>query len=84
MISCFLLQIAHFTKNQAQTLQLPTHWTDMNGEDKLMVTIDQSEDGLMMMEWENVQLKFEKTLSNRTIISIHRLQNKFVWENYFL
>lgn len=68
----------------ADRLPTPPHWTDMEGENNMMVNIDQNEEGFIKMEWENVQMKFEKSVTHANIISIHRLQNVFFWENYFL
>lgn len=75
---------AHMATKTAEKLPTPSHWTDMEGENNIMVNIDQNVEGFMKMEWENVQMKFEKTFTHATIISIHRLQNVFFWENYYL
>ena len=54
------------------------------GKSILKVAISPSSGGIMQMEWDYLKQKFEKTLSQARIISIHRMQNMFLWEMYYL
>jgi hypothetical protein len=75
------------TKTLATTtkgIRAPSHWSDMTEKTVLKVTISPSAGGIMKMEWDNVKQKFEKTLPQARIISIHRMQNMSLWEFYYL
>ncbi|XP_071123937.1 E3 ubiquitin-protein ligase MIB2-like [Mytilus edulis] len=65
-------------------LPSPSNWTDMSGGTALKVSIDPTKGGIMQIEFDNVKQKFEKTLPQARIISIHRIQNMFQWEKYYL
>ena len=74
------------TKTLATTndrIPAPSHWSEMK-ENCLKVTISPSSGGIMQIEWDIVKQKFEKTLPQARIISIHRMQNMFMWEMYYL
>lgn len=63
-----------------EKLKTPPHWAAMARKNKMMVNLDQNKEKI---EWDNVQINFEGTLPQATIISIHRLQNKLVWKKYY-
>ena len=88
MVRQFMKTLAKraMTKTLATTnkgIPAPSHWSDMK-ENCLKITISPSSGGIMQMEWDNVKQKFEKTLPQARIISIHRMQNMFLWEMYYL
>lgn len=68
----------------AKGIPAPSNWSDMHGETVLKVSIGPTKGGIMQIEFDNVKQKFEKTLPQARIISIHRMQNMFLWEMYYL
>lgn len=34
-------------------------------------------------EWKKVEARFKETLPNKSIHSIVRVQNKFIWQKYY-
>ncbi|CAC5404564.1 MIB [Mytilus coruscus] len=68
----------------AKGIPAPSNWSDMRGETVSKVSIGPTKGGIMQIEFDNVKQKFEKTLPQARIISIHRMQNMFLWEMYYL
>ncbi|XP_045163299.2 E3 ubiquitin-protein ligase mib1-like isoform X1 [Mercenaria mercenaria] len=62
---------------------LPTHWDQMD-RSVLMKRIPLDiTNGLLQKEFQGVKNKFCRTLPQARIITIERVQNKFLWEHYF-
>ncbi|XP_076085072.1 E3 ubiquitin-protein ligase MIB2-like isoform X1 [Mytilus galloprovincialis] len=89
MVKHFMKTLAKRAKKKefattAKGLPAPSNWTDMSGATALKVSIGPTKGGIMQIEFDNVKQKFEKTLPQARIISIHRMQNMFLWEMYYL
>lgn len=63
---------------------LPTHWDQMDKSALLKrINLDMT-NGLHQKEFQGVKNKFCRTLPQARIVKIERVQNKYLWEHYFL
>lgn len=63
---------------------LPAHWQSMDKTMSLVRIHLDSSNGLLMKEFQEVRNKFSKTMPQAQIVKIERVQNKFLWEHYYL
>lgn len=90
MVRKFMERLADKAKhNKFETtkrgIALPSQWDKMSPNDpptRVPVTVEGG--GMQKMEYENVANKFHSTLPQAKIYSIHRVQNMFLWEVYYL
>ncbi|XP_063408624.1 E3 ubiquitin-protein ligase MIB2-like isoform X1 [Mytilus trossulus] len=89
MVKHFMKTLAKRAKKKdfattAKGIPAPSNWSDMRGETILKISIGPTKGGIMQIEFDNVKHLFEKTLPQARIVSIHRMQNMFLWEMYYL
>ncbi|VDI03290.1 E3 ubiquitin-protein ligase mind-bomb [Mytilus galloprovincialis] len=89
MVKHFMKTLAKRAKKKdftttAKGIPAPSNWSDMCGETVLKISIGPTKGGIMQIEFDNVKHLFEKTLPQARIVSIHRMQNMFLWEMYYL
>ncbi|XP_060077596.1 E3 ubiquitin-protein ligase mind-bomb-like isoform X2 [Ylistrum balloti] len=90
MVRKFMERLADKAKhNKFETtkrgINLPSHWDTMkSGDGFKRVPVSVEGGGMQKMEYENVSKKFYTTLPQAEVFSIHRIQNMFLWEVYFL
>ncbi|XP_046564767.1 E3 ubiquitin-protein ligase mind-bomb-like isoform X2 [Haliotis rubra] len=65
----------------SQSKCLPAHWEAMGQDGFLKVELSES-NPVTSFEYRHVESKVEETLSNKSIVSIYRIQNVALWEQY--
>ncbi|XP_027318118.3 protein mono-ADP-ribosyltransferase PARP14 isoform X2 [Anas platyrhynchos] len=72
------INIQRVPKNEdAQAIELPSKWEDMQDERVKLVTLKPS-----CQEYMDVQTRFQRTCHNLVIEKIERIQNPFLWQSY--
>ncbi|XP_033764387.1 E3 ubiquitin-protein ligase MIB2-like isoform X2 [Pecten maximus] len=90
MVRMFMERLADKAKhNKFETtkrgITLPSTWDTMKtGESFKRILVSVEGGGMLKMEYENVSRKFHITLPQAKIFSIHRVQNMYLWEVYYL
>lgn len=63
---------------------LPTHWEAMDKTDTLRRVRLDTNNGLHKKEFTEVKNNFCRTLPQARILSVERVQSKYLWEHYYL
>ncbi|XP_046582963.1 E3 ubiquitin-protein ligase mind-bomb-like isoform X1 [Haliotis rubra] len=69
------------TSSMSQSKRLPAHWETM-GQDGFKKVVLSESNPVTAFEYRHVESKVEETLSNKSIVSIYRIQNMALWEQY--
>ena len=64
-------------KSFQSTIKYPSEWTDTLSNNQLRSIVKDTK------EWIDIETKFKKTLDKKTVLEIHRIQNKSIWKTYY-
>ncbi|XP_060077598.1 E3 ubiquitin-protein ligase mind-bomb-like [Ylistrum balloti] len=74
------------SKSQSQKrMHYPGYWTSMTHQQQIIrVALKSGEGGMNAKEYGNIVKKFARSLPQARVLKIERVQNKFLWEVYYI